>query len=58
MKDRNVSITVPNTVVQKLEKLLHGREQQRKREEKKDQVTNKFTQGPLACLVCSPFACG
>ena len=44
MKDRNVSITVPNTVVQKLEKLLHGREQQRKREEKKDQVTNKFTQ--------------
>ena len=44
MKDRALSITVPNTVVQKLEKLLKGREQQRKREEKKDQVNNTILQ--------------
>ncbi len=33
-----MSFSVPKTVVQKLEKLLKGREQERKREEKKDQV--------------------
>ena len=36
-KDRPRRFGVPSTVVTKLEKLLKGREQQRKKEEKKDQ---------------------
>jgi len=35
-KSSSKSIQVPNTVAQKLEKLLRDREKQRKRDEKKD----------------------
>jgi len=42
MKERTVNTPVPNTVVQKLERLLKDREQKRKREEKKDQVQTIF----------------